>query len=128
MTPMQHTRIHARCQSARRLSCRLSPKPTAPVDVQMPLSLRPQKTHPGLLERPRSLLSIIWDPEVRTPPPRVGTGGAKRLGHRLQARRQGAREPGTAGHRVTRTTRPTPPRTAATATGLMAATPARANR
>jgi len=25
MTPMQHTRIHARCQSARRLSCRVSP-------------------------------------------------------------------------------------------------------
>ena len=109
MTPMQHTRIHARCQSARRLSCRLSPKPTAPVDVQMPLSLRPQKTHPGLLERPRSLLSIIWDTEVRTSPPRVGTGGAKRLGNRRQARRQGARGPGTAGHRVTRTTRPIRP-------------------
>jgi hypothetical protein len=115
MTPMQHTRIHARCQSARRLSCRLSRKPTAPVDVQMPLSLRPQKTHPGLLERPRSLLSIIWDTEVRTSPPRVGTGGVKRLGNRLQARRQGARGPGTAGHRVTRTTRPIRPRTAATA-------------
>jgi hypothetical protein len=24
MTPKQHTRIHARCQSARRLSCRVS--------------------------------------------------------------------------------------------------------
>ena len=52
MTPMQHTRIHARCQSARRLSCRVSPKPTAPDDVRMPLSLRPQKTHPGRVGTP----------------------------------------------------------------------------
>src|ERR1700748_1806958 len=36
MTPMQHTLIHARCQSARRLSCRVSPKPTAPYGVRMP--------------------------------------------------------------------------------------------
>src|ERR1700727_1385056 len=128
MTPMQHTRIHARCQSARRLSCRLSHKTTAPDDVRMPLSLRPQKTHPAMLERLWSLLSMIWDTEARTFPPRVGTGGAKRLGNRRPARRQEARAPGTASHGVTRTTRPTRQRTAATATGLTAATPGKARR
>src|SRR6185437_576158 len=44
MTPMQHTRIHARCQSARRLSCRVFPESTAPDKVRAPSPRRAKNT------------------------------------------------------------------------------------
>src|SRR5262249_35570922 len=43
---------------------------------------RAQKTHPAVSELVLTLLSMIWDTEVRTFPARTGTGGAKRLGNR----------------------------------------------
>src|ERR1700760_4752222 len=44
MTPVQHTRIHARCQSARRLSYRYSTYSTARCRLRSPSRTEPKKT------------------------------------------------------------------------------------
>ena len=72
---------------------------------------------------------MIWDTEVKTFPPRTGTGGAKRLGNRRPARSQGVRRPGTAGREATRARRTIRlPTAAALATAQTAVTPGQAQQ
>src|ERR1700733_9732789 len=80
-----------------------------------------QKTHLPVSELVLTLLSTLWDTEVRTSPPRTEPGSAKRLGNRQPMT---TRPPTTApatdqatatGDRVSKGTRATGSRTSSTA-------------
>src|ERR1700722_5939041 len=116
MTPMQHTRIRAYCQSAQ------TPLPfissayrtvAAPDAVITALWAGPQPAYSpantpiletALAELVRTLGSVTWDTGVRTLPARPRTGETSRLGSRRPAPGKAARVRGsTARSRATAT-------------------------
>src|ERR1700733_1608258 len=82
MTPMQHTRNPRPLPKCAQTLLPCIPLPYRTSRRPDAVSCSTQKTHLPVSELVLTLLSMTWDTEVKTSPPRAEPGSANRLGNR----------------------------------------------